>query len=75
MKTFFIALLLLSSVGVIVSTLLMDPKAEGMGSITGGGAHLFNHASRGKEKLLHYITVASGIIFAVSTIVVTILSR
>lgn len=73
MKTFFIILLLISSIGVILSTVLMDPKAEGMGSITGGHAHMFNHKSRGREKLLNNLTVIFGIVFAVSTILATIL--
>lgn len=74
MRTILIALLLISSIGIIISILLMDPKAEGMGSITGGGAHLFNHQSRGKEKLLQNLTIGFAIIFAISTIVMTILS-
>lgn len=73
MKMFFVALLLISSVGVIFSTILMEPKAEGMGSISGSSANIFGKtASRGKEKILSTLTIVFGVIFAVSTILVTV---
>lgn len=75
MKTVFLALLLLSSVGIIFATVLMDPKSEGMGSITGSAEQLLGKQSRGKDKLLNTVTVACGIVFAVSTILVTVLSK
>lgn len=74
MNTIFIILLLISSIGVILSTILMEPKAEGMGSITGGHANMFNTQSRGKEKLLNNLTIIFGIVFAISTIILTIIS-
>lgn len=75
MRTFFIIVLLISSIGVILSTFLMEPKAEGMGSISGSSANVFGKgASRGKERLLNRLTLIFGIIFAVSTIAVTALT-
>ena len=75
MRTFFIILLLISSVGAILSTLFMEPKAEGMGSISGSSANVFGKgASRGKEKLLNRLTLIFGIIFAISAIAVTALT-
>ena len=74
MRNIFIILLLISSVGVILSTIFMEPKAEGMGSITGGHAHMFNHQSRGKEKLLNSLTIIFGVVFAISTVLLTIIS-
>lgn len=76
MKTVFLGLLLISCVGIIVSTLLMDPKAEGMGSISGSSANVFGKsASRGKEALLSKLTIIFGVLFVISTIATTILSK
>lgn len=75
MRTVFLALLLISSVAVIISTTLMEPKQEGMGSITGTSANTFQKSARGKEKLLQTVTIVSAIVFAVSTVIVTVLSK
>lgn len=73
MQTVFIVLLLISSVGIIISTTLMDPKAEGMGSISGSSANVFGKtASRGKENLLNKLTIIFGVIFAISSILVAV---
>lgn len=74
MKTLFIALLLISCVGIIISTLLMDPKSEGTGALSGSSSNVFGKtASRGKEALLNKLTIIFGIIFVISTIATTIL--
>lgn len=72
MRTLFLIILVISSVGVIISTLLMEPKAEGMGSISGSSSNVFGKgATRGKENLLNKLTLIFGVVFAVSTIIVT----
>ncbi|RXZ68181.1 preprotein translocase subunit SecG, partial [Fusobacterium necrophorum] len=53
MQNILLGILLISCVVVIISTMFMEPKAEGMGSISGSSANVFGKtASRGKEKLL-----------------------
>lgn len=75
MKTLFIALLLISCVGIIISTLLMDPKSEGTGALSGSSSNVFGKtASRGKEALLNKLTIIFGIMFVISTIATTILA-
>lgn len=70
METVLIVLIVISAIGIILATLLMEPKAEGMGSISGSAANVFGHsASRGKEALLQNITIGCGVVFALSTIV------
>ena len=67
--------MILSSVAIVISTLLMEPKSEGMGSLSGSETNVFGKsASKGKEALLSRITVVSSVIFAVSTVLVSALS-
>lgn len=76
MRTFFLGVLLVSCIGIIISTLLMEPKAEGMGSISGSSANVFGHsASKGKERILSRLTIIFSVLFVISTIVVTALSK
>lgn len=75
MRTVFLVLLIISSIGIILSTLLMGPKAEGMGSIAGGESNVFGKgASRGKESLLNKATAAFGVLFLISSILVATFS-
>lgn len=75
MKTVFLALLVISSLGIIISTLLMEPKAEGMGSLSGQDSNVFGAgATKTKEALLNKIVVVSGVLFLVSSIVLAVVS-
>lgn len=75
METLFIVLLVISSLAIIVCTLLMEPKTEGMGTLSGGETNVFGKsASRGKEKLLQTIMIVSAIIFLISSILLSVFS-
>lgn len=75
MQTFITVVLLISCLGVIISTLLMEPKSEGMGSLSGSSSNAFGKtASRGKEQMLNMATIISGAVFAISTIILTAIS-
>ncbi|MFM1524969.1 MULTISPECIES: preprotein translocase subunit SecG [Helcococcus] len=74
MQNILLGILLISCVVVIISTMLMEPKAEGMGSISGSAANVFGKtASRGKEKLLSSLTWISGVVFVITTILLAII--
>lgn len=74
MQNILLGILLISCVVVIISTMLMEPKAEGMGSISGSSANVFGKtASRGKEKLLSSLTWISGVVFVITTILLAII--
>ncbi|EHR34701.1 preprotein translocase subunit SecG [Helcococcus kunzii] len=76
MNTLFTALILISCVGIIISTLFMEPKSEGTGALSGSSSNVFGKtASRGKEALLNKLTIIFGVIFVISTIALTILSK
>lgn len=73
METALVILLLISSIGIILSTILMEPKAEGMGSISGSSANIFGKtASRGKEKMLSTATMVFGVIFSITALLLAI---
>lgn len=76
MDTLFIVLMVISSIAIIVATLIMEPKTEGMGSISGAETNVFGKsASRGKEQILQRIMIVSAIVFLISAIVVSFLSK
>lgn len=75
MQTFFIVLLVISSLAIIVSTLMMEPKTEGMGTLTGGETNVFGKsASRGKEQILQTIMIVAAVVFLVSAVLVSVVS-
>lgn len=75
MQTFFIVLLVIASLAIIGSTLMMDPKTEGMGTLTGGETNVFGKsASRGKEQILSTVMVVAAVVFLISAIMISVLS-
>ncbi len=75
MQTFFIVLLVISSLAIIVSTLMMEPKTEGMGTLTGGETNVFGKsASRGKEQILQTIMIVAAVVFLISAVLVSVVS-
>lgn len=75
METFLIVLLVISSLAIIIATLLMEPKTEGMGSLSGGETNIFGKsASRGKEQILAMIMVVAAIVFLISSILISVVS-
>lgn len=76
MDKLFIVLLVISSLIIIVTTLIMEPKTEGMGSLSGAETNVFGKsASRGREKILQRLTVISAIVFLISAIMISVLSK
>jgi len=75
MYTLFITLLALSSLVIVLTVLVMEPKTEGMGTLGGGETNVFGKsASRGKEALLGKVMIGAAIVFLISSIMVAILS-
>lgn len=73
MQTFFAIILLIASLGIIISVLFQDPKSEGMGTLTGGETNVFGKSGhKTKDALLSKITIASAVVFMVSAILVTV---
>jgi len=67
LSTFFIILLVLSSLTLITSILMSQPSTGGMGAIEGGAQSLFgNKRKQGKEAMLANITKVSAIVFMLS---------
>lgn len=76
MNKLFIVLLVVSSLIIIVTTLIMEPKTEGMGSLAGTETNVFGKsASRGREQILQRIMVISAIVFMISAIMTSVLSK
>lgn len=76
MYNFFIVLLAVASLVIIIATLLMEPKTEGMGTLSGGETNVFGKsASRGKEAILQRIMIVSSIVFLISSVMVSVLSK
>ena len=76
MDKLFIVLLVVSSVIIIVASLIMEPKTEGMGSLSGAETNVFGkYASRGREQILQRLMVISAIVFMISAIMISVLSK
>lgn len=75
MHTLFIALLVISSIVIIATTLVMEPKTEGMGALYGADTNVFGKsASRGREKLLSRLMIVSAVVFFISSVMISIIS-
>lgn len=71
MVKIFSALILISSITLIISVLLQESKSEGMGAITGGAGGRFGRSkARTLESMLTKITTISAIIFMVSAVAI-----
>lgn len=74
MDTFFVVLLSLASIAIIVATLMMEPKTQGMGTISGAETNIFGKsAHKTRDNMLSRITVISAVVFMVSAIVLAII--
>lgn len=74
MKNLFMILLVISSIGIIIATNLMEPKQQGMGGSYGQDTNVFGRtANKAKEALLQKITIISAVVFMLSAILVTVL--
>ncbi|WFA10199.1 preprotein translocase subunit SecG [Tissierella sp. Yu-01] len=70
MTILFSILILVSSVALIVSVLLQEGNAEGLGTIGGNSPESMWGKNRGtsKEAMLQKVTVVSAIIFIISAV-------
>lgn len=67
---------ILCAIGVIAAVILQSGKSAGLsGSIAGGAEALFGGKKKGLDELLSKITVIVGILFALSSLVIVILSK
>ncbi|WP_108671569.1 preprotein translocase subunit SecG [Peribacillus acanthi] len=73
MHTFLVVLLVLVSIGLIVSVLLQSGKSAGLsGAISGGAEQLFGkQKARGIDLVLHRVTIVLSVLFFVLTIAVS----
>ena len=70
METVLLGLIILSSLGLIVSVLLQEGSSGMSGSIAGGAESLFGKKkSKGMQGVLERMTVISAVIFFISVFV------
>lgn len=73
MKTVFVALLAISSLAIVITTLIMEPKQQGMDGVFGGSGSVHNTARSAKESLLQKITIIAAVVFMISALVLAAL--
>lgn len=74
MQNFMTVLLLMASVAIIIAVLLMEPKSQGMGTISGSDTNVFGKSGfKTKDALYNKVTVVASIVFLVSAIIVAAL--
>ncbi|HVX93049.1 MAG TPA: preprotein translocase subunit SecG [Candidatus Dojkabacteria bacterium] len=59
---------------LLVVSILLQNRAEGLGSLFGGGGEIFR-TKRGFEKFLYNSTIVLGIVFAVLSLVIVKYSK
>lgn len=66
----------LCSIGLIAAVVLQSGKSAGLsGSIAGGAEAIFGGKKKGLDELLSKITIVVAILFALSSLVLVILSK
>jgi len=58
---------------VLVIAILLQQSGAGLGGALGGGDDTFHHTRRGFEKFLFYLSITTGILFALSAFLAIIL--
>ena len=69
MVKLFSGLLLISSLGLIISVVFQESKSEGMGAVAGQSTSIWDRSNNDLDAMLGRITVFSSIIFMVSALV------
>jgi preprotein translocase subunit SecG len=73
MTKFIIAVLIISSLGLIATVLLQSGKSAGLsGSITGAGEQFFGKSAKGMDGLFSKLSIAFAVLFLLSSLGVTI---
>lgn len=77
MEILFIALLVISSLALIVSVVMHSGKSAGLSGAIGGGAEqLFGkQKATGMDKLFDKITLVSAIVFILSSLILAIIQN
>ena len=70
MQTVLLALLIISSLIIILSVTLQEPKTSGMGTISGEDTNIFGIGSKGndRETTLNRVIIISFIVFLLSAL-------
>lgn len=70
MTTILSALILISSIVLIIMVLISEPVENNMAALTGGGSDSFWDSNKGssKEAMINKITIVAAIVMAVSLI-------
>ena len=69
MKTFFLVLQIISSIGLIATVLLQSGSTAGLGTISGGAETLFGGNKKGLDELLGKVSVGCAVGFVVLTVI------
>ena len=69
MRTFFLVVQIIASVGLIATVLLQSGSTAGLGTISGGAESLFGGNKKGMDELLSKVSVGCAIGFMVLTLV------
>lgn len=77
MEILFIALLVISSLALIVSVVMHSGKSAGLSGAIGGGAEqLFGkQKATGMDKLFDKITLVSAVVFILSSLILAIIQN
>lgn len=73
MKDTLLVIQIIVSVLIVISVLLQN-RAEGLGSMFGGGGEIFR-TKRGFEKFLYYFTIVLVVVFASLSLIIVKLSN
>lgn len=73
MRDTLLVIQIVLSILIVVSVLLQN-RAEGMGGIFGGGGEIFR-TKRGLEKFLYYATIVLTVLFASLSLIIVKLSN
>ncbi|NLP43204.1 MAG: preprotein translocase subunit SecG [Peptococcaceae bacterium] len=76
MTIFIVAVLTISSLGLIATVLLQSGKSAGLsGSITGAGEQFFGKAARGMDSLFSKLSMVFAVLFLLSSLGLTVFMK
>ena len=73
MRTFILAVQIISCVGLIATVLLQDGNTAGMGTIAGGAETFFGGNKKGLDELLSKISVGCAVGFIILTLILCVI--
>lgn len=76
MTIFIVAVLTISSLGLIATVLLQSGKSAGLsGSITGAGEQFFGKAARGMDSMFSKLSMVFAVLFLSSSLGLTVFMK